>query len=560
MTWHASVLYGQATPSLRACLAADPVLGPELHHLRELPHRFPRRSLQHDLPPGGLLAVPDVLPPDDRHRAIVPWDALFAATGPALRFSPPALLKERGLDPHAWPPPPALRYLKDLAQRSGAPLSFYRCEMWGGDVEFEAAWIPGWAPGEPDRVIFHLGEPGRVATAIGSRVTLEEGDPLRRTLEFHRLRLPSPYFAPHTRAFDWERCRVHRRPPPPPQIPGPERPEDPPPPCPRSLFRCVERGEREAAAAALAAGADPNAYAHEGPLERAASLGRADLVELLLRAGAKAVLPNRPSLLCAAADPACAALLFAAGAPLEGGAFHPPLAAAAEAGRDATARWLVERGASLLPPGHEHLVLRAACRGGLAWLVERALDAGAPVDSKEYGDTGWSALALAAGEGHREVVRLLRARGAATTPELWDRACAGGMVELIDELAAQGGAVDLHAGLMLAVRAGRGAAVRRLLELGADPGRERHGESPLRAAAWAGSREATRAILERAPAELHRHDENGWTALFAAVWRAHHDVVADLLAAGAAVDVVDSSGRSLRAEAALRGVHLPPAP
>lgn len=557
MTWHASVIYGQATKRLQACLAADPILGPELHHIRELHHRFPRRSLQHDLPPGGLLAVPDVLAPDDRNRALVPWDALFGAAGPPLRFSAPALLKERGLDPRVWPPPPALRYLKDLAQRAGAPLSLFRAETWGGDVEFEAAWIPGWAPGEPDRVIFHVGEPGRVASAVGSRVTVEEGDPLRRTLEFHRLRLPSPYFAPHTREFDWERCRVHRRPPPPPLIPGPERPEEPPPPFPRSLFRCVERGDREGAAAALAAGADPNAYAHEGPLGRAASLGRADLVELLLGAGARAVLPDSPSLLNSAADPACAALLFAAGAPLESASSHPPLVAAAEAGRDATARWFVERGAALLPPGREHLVLCAACRGGLAWLVERALDAGAPVDSKEYGDTGWSALALAAGEGHAEVVRLMRARGAATTPELWGRACHGGVVALIDELAAQRGAAELNEGLMLAARAGRGAAVRRLLELGADPSHERHGETALRAAAWEGSVEATRAIRERAPAELERRDRHGWTPLFAAVWRAHRDVVADLLAAGASVDVVDTSGRSLRAEAALRGVTLP---
>lgn len=561
MAWHANILYGQATPRLLACLAADPVLGPALHHLREVEHRWPRGVLRHGLPPGGLLAVRDLGAPDDRHEVEVPWDALFGASGPKAHFSAPALLQEHGLDPRAWPPAAALGYVKHLAHRAGEPLSLYRCEMWGGDVDLEVTWLPGWAPGEPDRVIFHV-EPGQVATAVGRRVTLEAGDTLRRTLEFHRLRLPSGYFAPHAGLFDWERWRVRPRAAGPERALGVESEEPPRPPVPRSLFRCVELGDREGAAAVLAAGADPNAYAYEGPLERAASLGRADLVELLLRAGARAVPEGRLGALDGAADVACVELLVAAGAEIDpsGSEFFPPLVRAAREGRDAVARWLVERGASVRPAGHEHAVFVAACEGGLAWLVERALAAGVAVDCGEYGDSGRSGLALAAGRGRAEVVRLLLARGAKLSEETWYGACAGGSLELIEEHLARGQEVEaaVHGsfGLMIAARAGQGAAVRRLLAGGADPSRIFCGESAVHAAAWAGSPAAVEALLEREPEALDRRSDTGWTPLFAAVWRGHREVAALLVAAGASRDGVDEQGRSLRAEAARRGVPL----
>lgn len=559
MPWSASIVYAQATPALRRLLGDDPVLGPELHHIRRLDGDWPRGVARHGLPVGGLLAVPDVRPPDGRIAPAVPWDALHGARGPAARFPRPELLVGRGLDRREWPPPALLQYLKDLSHRAGEPVSLYRCEMHGGDPEFEAAWLPGWAPGEPDRVLCRTGE-GRLATAVGAHVREEDGDVLRRLLEFHRLRLPGYYFLPHTSAFAWARHRVRPQPPVPEDIPGLDRPEPPRPPALRSLFRCVELGDAAGVARLLAAGVDVDAYAEETPLTRAASLGRADLVDMLLKAGAGAVPGARTEALRRAADVACAGLLVAAGAELEPPGPGPsPLAEAAEAGRDALARWLVERGASVRPAGREASVLLAACRGDLGWLVERALAAGVAVESRRWGDSGRTALAEAAGAGAASAVRVLLARGAELSRETWFAACEGGALELIELHLARGQELGASAhgydGLALAAREGRGAAIRRLLAAGADPSGRYFEQTILYMAAWAGSLAAVEALLERLPAAaVDARSRMGWTPLFAAVWRGRQDIATRLLAAGADPDVVDEYGRSLRAEAELRAL------
>jgi ankyrin repeat protein len=560
VAWSASIVYAQATPALRRLLADDPVLGPELHHIRRIEERWPGGVAPHGLPAGGLLAVPGVLPPDGRHTPVIPWDALHGAGGPAGRFPRPELLAGHGLHPREWPPAAALHYLKDLSHRAGEPVSLYRCETWGGDVEFEAAWLPGWAPGEPDRVIAWVG--GRIATAVGSRVREEEGDVLQRLLEFHRLRLPGRYFAPHTGTFAWERHRVRPREPVPKDVPGPDRPARPRPPAPRSMFGCVELGDAEGAARLLAAGCDLNAYAEETPLSRAAALGRADLVDMLVQSGAGPGREGRTEALRRAADVACAALLVAAGAEIEPpGPRRSPLAEAAAEEHEEVARWLVERGASERPTGREASVLLAGCSGDLAWLVERALAAGVPLETREYGDSGRTALALAAAEGSAAVVRLLLGRGAELSEETWFAACSGGILELVEAHLERGQDVAAVAhgwdGLALAAREDRGEVVRRLLAAGADPGRVCFDQSILYIAAWAGSLAAVEALLERLPAEaVDARGRMDWTPLFAAVWRGRQDIVTRLLAAGADPEIVDEHGRSLRKEAELRGVSL----
>lgn len=559
MPWSASIVYAQATPALLRVLADDPVLGPELHHIRTLP-RTRGDVARHGLPAGGLLAVPDVYPPDGRHPPAIPWDALHGAGGPRARFARPELTAKH-LSPREWPPAAMLQYLKELSHRAGEPVSLYRCEMHGGDVEFEAAWVPGWGPGEPDRVIVHAGA-GKIVTAVGSHVREEGGDALRRLLEFHRLRLPGGYFEPHTSTFEWDRHRVRPRAPVPKDIPGVDRRELPRPAAPRSLFRCVELGDAEGAARLLAAGCDPNAYADETPLMRAAGLGRADLVDMLLRAGAGADPEDRTEALRRAADVACAELLVAAGAEVEPAGPGPtPLVEAAEAGRDALARWLVERGAAVRPAGREPSVLLAACRGDLAWLAERALADGVPIETRQWGETGRTALAVAAAAGSAAVVRLLLARGAELSRETWFAACEGGSIELIDAHLARG--QDLaevqhgRDGLATAAGEGRAEAVRRLLAAGADPARRFHERPILYMAAWAGSLAAVEALLERLPREeIDARSELGWTPLFAAVWRGWQAIVTRLLAAGADPEVVDRDGRSLRAEAERRGISL----
>lgn len=588
--WRASILYAQATPRLREALLADPTLGPELHDVRRLEHAWPRELTQHGLPEGGLLAVPSLGPPDEAGAWEVPWDAVHGEGGPALGFA--SRRASPGLAELEWPPPALLRRLKHLAFEAGGPISLYRGRTHGGEFECEAAWLPGWAPGEPDRVVYRV-EAGRFATAVGEHVHEEAGEVLVRLLEYHGLRLPSPYFAPHTRGFPWERHRVIARLPVPKDIPGSARAERPPPAHPRSLYRCVQRGDLAGASALLAAGCDPDAYAHERPLARAAELGRVDLVERLLAAGAEPGPRDRsgerwpgPGALDVAANVACAELLVAAGAELdprrtperiaEGaataqlldilGEHSPPwrctpLTGAAERGHEAVARWLVARWAEVRPRGAEHEVFVAACRGDLDWLVELALAAGVPVDQGEWGDSGRTGLAVAAKHGSARVVKLLLRRGAELSEETWYAGCSGGALELIAAHLAQG--QDVHAtrhgtdGLTAAASEGQAAAVRLLLANGADPSRGGGDERPLHEAAASRSLATVTALLERLPAsEVDVRDRSGWTPLFAAVWSGEQAIVTALLQAGASPEVVDRSGRSLREEAARRGIAL----
>ncbi|MCA9663153.1 MAG: ankyrin repeat domain-containing protein, partial [Myxococcales bacterium] len=340
MPWSFSGLYTEATPLAMTCLKGHAVLGPALHHLRSIGAGAPA------LPRGGLLALPDFGPPDaHRLRPEVPWDALLPdrAEGrrvPRISFADPrevAALRERGLGPAEAPPRPTLAALKQLSLAIRAPLILYRCEMWGGDLDLEVAWIPGWVPGEVDRLLVYDPRERRTYRAVGAVLRPSPGDVLVQALEYLRLRLPSPYFAPHTSRFDWGACRL---------APAPACRHPSPPVHPRSLLARVYAGDLDGARALLDAGADPNAYGWTRPLEVAAEIGRVDLVELLLDRGAEIAPEGSLSALHSATDVACARLLLDRGAPLEGADARviTPLASAAQRGDDGVVRLLLERG------------------------------------------------------------------------------------------------------------------------------------------------------------------------------------------------------------------------
>ncbi|MCB9704640.1 MAG: ankyrin repeat domain-containing protein [Myxococcales bacterium] len=594
MAWSIRVLYCQATPAARARLGDDPLLGPHLYHLRALTGRPLSQRAPQALPAAGLLALPGFGAPDDeRTRARLPWDALIGDPKTHLGFPPRELLAERGVPAHAWPPRPCLAALKGLSHELRSPIIFYACDMWGGDLDLEAAWIPGWAPGEVDRVLF-LDPKERVAyAAVGGSLTPLRRDVLIAALEYLRLQLPSPFFLPHTRAFEWERYRLR------PREHGESDMDDSPWPSrhPDSLYARVAAGDREGAARLLAAGVDPNAY-WTTPLELAASQGRPDLVALLLAHGAEGAPKGRLSALHAAADVESARLLIAAAAPLDGGdaptaatgevtpervarllielGAEPaaaraaingrpdvitPLASAARAGHDEVARLLVELGADLRPPGTERLLWLSACEGGLLWLVERLLEAGYDAELRRYEESGERGLEAAAKAGHRAVVERLLAAGCALDAASLHAACEGGIVELVFRHLAAGLAPGAgHFGmtpLATAIRGGHLEVVRLLLDAGADPHKRHHHETLLHLAAEAGEPAVVELLLDRGLASvLEERDALGWTPLFAAGWRGHQAVFDLLIARGAALDVVDDAGRQLVAEAAAHGIRV----
>jgi ankyrin repeat protein len=207
----------------------------------------------------------------------------------------------------------------------------------------------------------------------------------------------------------------------------------------------------------------------------------------------------------------------------------------------------------------------AACRGGLAWLVERLLDTGAAaaIDRRVHGNTGETGLMAAAAAGRGEVAALLVRRGATLDAGSFRAAAEGGLLEIVREHLERGLDVDSafygRTPLAAAIAGGHVEVARLLLDRGADPAALLYGRGHLHRAAEVGVPALVDLLLERHPdrsAALRHRDDHGWTPLFAAVWYGHRAAAERLIAAGAEVDLVDESERSLLELARERGLDL----
>lgn len=72
----------------------------------------------------------------------------------------------------------------------------------------------------------------------------------------------------------------------------------------------------------------------------------------------------------------------------------------------------------------------------------------------------------------------------------------------------------------------------------------------LRAAAWGGHEDIVKALLQHG-ADVNRTDDEGRTALIAAAYMGHSEIVEHLLDYGAKIDHADSDGRTALSVAAL---------
>lgn len=197
------------------------------------------------------------------------------------------------------------------------------------------------------------------------------------------------------------------------------------------LAHAARQDHRRRALCLLEHGADPNApdfYNRKSPYENALLAGNLELAETLLRHGAtRRELAGRDAFLAA-----CARLdLAAARALLDG---HPeylagsdPLIEAAEQGREAAARLLVELGMDADRAGaHDKRPLHVAAGLGARPLVELLLAHGADPTARVYGGTaaGWARHG-----GHIELARWLAER----TRSPHDAAMSGHL-QLLEEL------------------------------------------------------------------------------------------------------------------------------
>jgi ankyrin repeat protein len=193
------------------------------------------------------------------------------------------------------------------------------------------------------------------------------------------------------------------------------------------LHLCVYSGNLELGDLLVAAGANIDAHNRMGlsPLDLAIMLGKTEAVRHLVELGADVEGVNghehRPLTFAAGRGQSeVVRLLLDAGAGIDAanGRGATAVMVAASAGHDSTVALLLERGArsDVADRTHGRPLLHQACVTGYLSVVDRILDAGAPLDATDA--DGATALQLAARYGHRQVVERLLSRGAQRPSDL----------------------------------------------------------------------------------------------------------------------------------------------
>jgi ankyrin repeat protein len=321
-----------------------------------------------------------------------------------------------------------------------------------------------------------------------------------------------------------------------------------------ALHDAVVRGDSQRIAALASRGADVNAQIRSDepfssewgatPLHLAARDGRPEIVETLIKAGAKVeAVDDRGAtpMHWAAAHPGIAVALASHGANVNAAdrAGRTPLHWAANLGKAESVQTLIGQGASVnVQDLAGETPLHLAARLGEARSVARLLENGADVNATAH--FGITPLHLASARGDLETVnRLLdesanpNARDAFGLTPLHEAARHGRrqavqamLVNKADPAQADiAGISPLH----LAARRGHEATVEAMLARGADANaRSRAGATPLHEAAFSG-RSSTIEALTDAGSDPAARDQQGRTPRDVAALRGHKDVLAMLI-------------------------------
>ena len=309
----------------------------------------------------------------------------------------------------------------------------------------------------------------------------------------------------------------------------------------------IRAGDLAAAIDLLRSGADANRCRPDGltPLMIAAGLGQAQMVELLLTAGAD-VLAIEPRMGATALHKgAQSGNADVIGLLLDHGAFidqqspvlgNTPLMDAVLHKREEAVGLLLDRGARTTIRNHwQQTALDLAQHDGLD-AIARLIEARDEADARQVCVLAYGAAIKAGDLG--EVERLVAA-GAPVN----ERAPIVGSLD------------DNYTPLGLAARAGRADIVRVLLDAGADPRRVigRMKGTPVHEAAYFGHAEVLRAMTENrgragspAPELDAQGPYNGLTALHDAVWHGHLEAAQALVDAGARLDLRTHAGLTPR--------------
>jgi len=202
MTWYAHHLFAPGTLKVLEALGRARRLSPFLYHIKSLEgFTWSDPCDAHSVGPHGLAAIRPLGPTggdeaDWYREPILDWHFFDCQ---ASSTTEPSLQEDGGFEP----PVGLLGYVQKLSAQLSSPVMYYSCFMWGGNVEFEAAWA--FTPTQhtySTQISVSAPPKVRCIDAQGNE-TLISGDALRQGLSHLQIELPSPYFAPHTRRFPW---------------------------------------------------------------------------------------------------------------------------------------------------------------------------------------------------------------------------------------------------------------------------------------------------------------------------------------------------------------------
>jgi hypothetical protein len=168
-----------------------------------------RSEHRHGLPAGGLIVVRELCFADTHNESNDWWHGEDAILWDAEPGSWPVILpsllsadsKNERLEEIV--PVGFLQSIKEISVEVGSTLTYYHHAMWGGDTEYEFAWIFG----TEDRATKFLDYEKVMQIRIGNPPESMRGSVLKSVMSQLGVSIPTGYFAPHARRFNWHRYR-----------------------------------------------------------------------------------------------------------------------------------------------------------------------------------------------------------------------------------------------------------------------------------------------------------------------------------------------------------------
>ena len=215
MTWYASQIITTGAPSVIAAIERNPLFTDHVFRVTNpIRHDWHSPKVKHSVPDDGLVFIRPICDPAD-HIAewhgdeSLSWEQFEIAPGLDVTLTPHAIAERRTeFEAANFTPVDILRVAKKLNADTNVPVAFYYCFFWGGDIEFEYAWIFDGS----ERILIRQSEDvppnvNRLLEITANTETVHDDDVLVRTLRSLLCELPTPFFAPHTRGFPWDEHR-----------------------------------------------------------------------------------------------------------------------------------------------------------------------------------------------------------------------------------------------------------------------------------------------------------------------------------------------------------------